>query len=197
MIQHPVQTPDPIALRAPFPHLRERVYLDTAAAGLCWAGHGAAVARFYDEVKNRGYDARPEWQAMTPRVRTRLAEYLHAQPGDVTLVSNTTEGLNLAALSLRFQPGDRIVMAADEFPSVARIWEAARRAGAELVAVPVPSEAERQSALLAALNERTRVLIVSQTHSSTGTTVDLSTLGRVCRECGILFMVDGIQSLGA
>jgi cysteine desulfurase/selenocysteine lyase len=197
MIQHPVQTPDPAALRAPFPHLQERVYLDTAAAGLCWSGHGAAVARFYDEVKNRGYDARPEWQAMTQRVRTRLAEYLHAQPADVTLVSNTTEGLNLAALSLRFQAGDRIVMAADEFPSVARIWESARRAGAELVAVKIPSETERQSALLAALDERTRVLVVSQTHSSTGTTVDLAALGRACREHDALLMVDGIQALGA
>src|SRR6478735_10455561 len=197
MIQHPVQTPDPTALRAPFPHLRDRVYLDTAAAGLCWAGHGAAVARFYDEVKNRGYDARPEWQAMTQRVRTRLAEYLHAQPGDVTLVSNTTEGLNLAALSLRFRAGDRIVMAEDEFPSVARIWESARRAGAELVAVAIPSETERQSALIAALDERTRVLVVSQTHSSTGTTVDLAALGLACREHDVLLMVDGIQALGA
>src|SRR5437764_4938360 len=88
------------ALRDPFPHLRERVYLDTAAAGLCWQGHGAAVARFYDEVKSRGYDARPEWQAMTQKVRGRLAALLNVQASDVTFVSNTTEGLNLAALSL-------------------------------------------------------------------------------------------------
>jgi cysteine desulfurase / selenocysteine lyase len=190
-----VQTPP--SLRAPFPHLERRVYLDTAAAGLCWAGHGAAVARFFDEVKNRGYDARPEWQAMTQKVRTRLAGWLNARPEDVTFVSNTTEGLNLAALSLRFQPGDRIVLAADEFPSVSRIWEAARRAGADLVAVEIPGESQRQDALLAALDERTRVLVVSQTHSRTGTTVDLQALGRACRARDALLVVDGIQALGA
>ena len=48
------------AMRDAFPYLRERVYLDTAAAGLCWRGHGDAVARFYDQVKSRGYDARPD-----------------------------------------------------------------------------------------------------------------------------------------
>jgi selenocysteine lyase/cysteine desulfurase len=183
------------ALRAPFPYLEQRVYLDTAAAGLCWQGHGAAVARFYDAIKSRGYDARPEWQALTQKVRSRLAAMLGVQPADVTFVSNTTEGLNLAAHSLRFSPGDRIVLAADEFPSVARIWGPAQRAGAQLVQVPIPRE--REAALLAALDQRTRLLAVSQVHSSTGTTVDLARVGRECRERGVLLLVDGIQALGA
>jgi selenocysteine lyase/cysteine desulfurase len=185
------------ALRDPFPHLEGRVYLDTAAAGLCWRGHGAAVARFYDEVKSRGYEARPEWYAMTQRVRARLAAFLSVAASDVTFVSNTTEGLNLAAQSLRWRPGDRIVMAADEFPSVARVWEAARRAGAEVIAVPIPREADRPASLLDALDSRARVLVVSQTHSSTGTTLDLTQLAQRCREHGTLLMVDGIQALGA
>ena len=185
------------ALRDAFPHLRQRVYLDTAAAGLVWHGHGAAVARFYDQVKSRGYDARPEWQAMTQRVRSRLARLLGVADSDVTFVSNTTEGLNLAVHSLRWRAGERIVMAADEFPSVVRAWEPARRAGADVVAVPVASEAQRQAALLAALDARTRVLVVSQTHSGSGTTLDLSTLGRECRARDALLMVDGIQALGA
>ena len=52
--------------------------LDTAAAGLTWTGHGAAVARFFDEVKSRGIDARPEWLAMTQRVRGRSVQQGHA-----------------------------------------------------------------------------------------------------------------------
>jgi selenocysteine lyase/cysteine desulfurase len=187
---------DIAAWREPFPHLRERVYLDTAAAGLTWRGHGAAVARFYDDVKSRGYDARPEWQAVTQKVRSRLAGLLGVASADVTFVSNTTEGLNLAAHSLRLAAGDRIVLAADEFPSVARIWEAARRAGADVVSVPIASEAAREDSLLSALDRRTRLLVVSHTHSSTGTTVDLDRLGRCCRERGALLMVDGIQALG-
>ena len=184
-------------LREPFPHLHDRIYLDTAAAGLSWQGHGAAVARFYDDVKVRGYDARPEWQAMTEKVRARLAAWLGVGADDVTFVSNTTEGLNLAALSLQFDAGDRIVLAADEFPSVIRIWEAAGRAGAELVRVPISSEANRQTDLLSALDARTRLLVLSHTHSGTGTTVDLERMGEICRRRGVLLMVDGVQALGA
>ena len=189
--------PDMPAWRDAFPHLRERVYLDTAAAGLCWRGHGDAVARFYDQVKSRGFDARPEWQAMTQAVRGRLAGFLGTTPDAVTFVSNTTEALNLAAHSLQFHPGDRIVMAADEFPSVARVWQPARRAGAEIAMVPVIRESDRASALLASLDDRTRLLVVSQTHWSTGTTLDLAALGRHCHERDVLLMVDGTQAMGA
>ncbi len=188
---------DVAALREPFPHLHERTYLDTAAAGLTWAGHGAAVARFFDDVKSRGYDARPEWLAMRERVRARLAALLGAAPNDVTFVSNTTEGLNLAALSLRLSRGDRIVVAADEFPSAIRIWHAARAAGAEVVRVPIPDEATREEALLAAVDDRTRVVVVSQTHAATGTTVDLARMGAHCRRHDALLMVDGVQAMGA
>ena len=190
-------SPDLSEVRTAFPHLQSRVYLDTAAAGLTWQGHGAAVARFYDDVKSRGYDARPEWLAMTERVRGRLAEWLGVTVADVTFVSNSTEGLNLAALSLQFRPGDRIVLAGDEFPSVARVWGAAERAGAEVVRVPITSEAARESTLLSALDARTRVLAVSQTHSGTGTTLDLDRVADACRPHGTLLMVDGMQAMGA
>lgn len=183
--------------RALFPYLERRVYLDTAAAGLCWQGHGAAVARFFDDVKSRGYDARPEWRALTERVRVRLAQWLGTAPQDITFVSNTTEGLNLAVHSLQFRAGQRVVLTEDEFPSVARIWPPAQQAGAELVRVKVTREDERQAALMAAVDERTQVLVASHTHSATGTTLDLDALGRHCRERGALFMVDGIQALGA
>lgn len=180
-----------------FPYLDQRVYLDTAAAGLCWKGHGAAVARFYDEVKSRGYDARPEWWALSGQVRARIARWLGVTADDVSFVMNTTDGLNLASHSIDFRKGDRIVLAEDEFPSVARIWIAAERAGAEVVRVAIPGESGREAALMAAVDSRTRVLAVSQTHSSTGTTVDLDALGRHCRAQGALLLVDGIQALGA
>lgn len=184
-------------MRDAFPHLHERIYLDTAAAGLTWAGHGAAVARFYDEVKSRGFDARPEWLAMTQRVRARLATLLAVQPGDITFVSNTTEGLNLAAHSVDWQHGNRVVMAADEFPSLVGAFASAQRAGVVVDAVAVDSESQREAALLAALDRPARVLAVSQTHWSTGTTLALPRLAECCRARDVLLMVDGVQALGA
>lgn len=182
---------------AHFPYLAGRAYLDTAAAGLTWQGHGAAVARFFDTVKSRGIDARPEWLGLTQRVRERMARLLGVGATDLTFVSNTTEGLNLAAHSLRFGPGDRIVLAADEFPSLVEAWRGSLVNGARLVPVPVEQESRRAQALLDALDAHTRVLAVSQTHWSTGTTLDLGRLAEACRRHGTLLVVDGMQALGA
>lgn len=195
-VPHPL-APSTGSLRDPFPHLRQCVYLDTAAVGLTWQGHGAAVARFYDEVKSRGHDARPEWLAMTRRVRERLAAWLGVTPADVTFVSNTTEALNHVAIGLRLSAGDRVVLAADEFPSVVRPWAHAQEAGAQIAHVPVADEAARSSALRDALDDRTRVLAVSHTHSGTGTTLALAPLAAACRANDALLVVDGIQALGA
>ena len=186
------------ALRtAHFPYLAARTYLDTAAAGLTWQGHGAAVARFFDEVKSRGIDARPEWLALTQRVRERLARLVGVSASDVTFVSNTTEGLNLALHSLRLQAGERIVLAADEFPSLMAACQTTQRAGALLVPVVIEHESQREQVLLDAVDARARVLAVSLTHWSTGTTLDLERLAEACRRHGTLLVVDGMQALGA
>ncbi len=188
---------DSHALRTPFPHLQHCAYLDTAAVGLPWQGLGSAVGHFYGGVLSQGFDARPQWLEKTQKVRARMAGLLCASPADVTFVSSTTEGLNLAAHSINWQPGNRIVLAADEFPSVARAWAPAVRAGAEVVAVEVGVEQDREDILIAALAASTRVLAVSQTHWSTGTSLNLARLGARCRAQGVLLLVDGTQALGA
>lgn len=197
MLSDPVAVADPLAVRGAFPYLDGRAYLDTAAAGLTWRGHGAAVARFYDDVKARGIDARPEWQALREKVRARLAGLLGVTAADVTFVSNTTEGLNLAAHSIGWRRGDRVAFAEDEFASLIGAFQAARRAGAEIAPVSIGGEIDRERSLLDALAARPRVLAVSQTHWTTGTTLDLQRLGERCQACGTLLVVDGMQALGA
>jgi len=50
---------------------------------------------------------------------------------------------------------------------------------------------------LALCDERTRLLTVSSVQFGTGLRMDINRLGRFCRDHGILYCVDAIQSLGA
>ena len=183
--------------RAAYPHLSRRTYLDTAAVGLAFEGQGHAVAAFFDTLKSQGWDGRPGWQAVTERVRARMAAWVNVPAADVAWLSNTTEGLNLAARGLSWRGGDRDVMAADEFASVRLAFRFVPAHGAEIVAVPMDGEAAREDRLLDALDGRTRVLAVSHVHASTGTRMDLARLARACRERDALLLVDGVQALGA
>lgn len=186
----------PALCRTAFPMLSERVYLDTGSAGLTTPAHARAAARFYED-KAQGYLGRDAWLARAAAVRERLAAWLEVPQAEIEFYSGTTDALNLVAHCLQWQPGDEVVVAADEFPSVRLAWGAAERAGATLVQVPVANEAQRADALLNALSPRTRVLVVSHVHSFTGTRLDLDRLGAACRERDCLLVVDGIQALGA
>ncbi len=188
---------DMAALRAPFPYLNERVYLDTAAAGLCWQGQGAAVGHFYEAIKSRGYDAAAQWRGETARLRQRLADWLGCDADGLSFTANTSEGLNLVAHSIDWRAGDRIVLAADEFPSVAAAWEPARRAGATVTAVAIDDESRRDDRLIEAIAGGARLLAVSHVHWSTGTRVDLARLAAACQAQDTLLLVDGMQGLGA
>jgi selenocysteine lyase/cysteine desulfurase len=77
------------------------------------------------------------------------------------------------------------------------------RHGVELVTVPEVSDADgtRQVPLESILREaakpRTRIVSVSQVEYATGQRHDLAAIGKLCRDRGVLFCVDAIQSLGA
>lgn len=188
---------DARAIRSAFPFLDKCVYLNTAAVGLCPKGLGAAAARYFDDIRSRGYEARDVWREFEQQVARRLARLLNVPREDVTFTGSTTEAINLVARSIRLSPGDRVLFATDEFPSVRLAWEGRRAAGVQLVPLPIPSEEDRTAALAAAVDERTRVLCVSHVHWNTGTRVKLRELAAACSRYGTLLVVDGAQAAGA
>ena len=50
--------------------------------------------------------------------------------------------------------------------------------------------------MIAAIDQRTRILTVSSVSFSPGFRTDVNTLGKACRAQGVLFLVDGAQSVG-
>ncbi len=184
-------------VRADFPYLSKRVYLLSAAVGLPFPGAAAAAGQYYLDVAAHALDARPLWHRPLTSARARVARLVDVPIEDAGFFRNTSEVVNLVANSVRWQPGDEVVVPIDEFPCNVLPWTAAEEAGATVVRVDPGKGLERQQRLLDALTKRTRVMSVSHVHHLTGTRLDLNLLGRACREVGALFVVDGIQALGA
>jgi cysteine desulfurase/selenocysteine lyase len=188
---------DMAALRRSLPHLDSCLYFNTAGAGLSWPGQGAAAARFYDIDKANGYDGRDRWHAVYLSCREQLAHLLRVPAEAVSFASSASEAINLVAGAIRLQPGDQVVHTEDEFPSVALAWQNAAEQDAEVIRVPVRTEAERTDALIAAIGPRSRIVCVSHVHWCTGTRVDLQRIAVACRAHGARLIVDGVQALGA
>jgi len=182
-------------IREEFPQADDIVYLNHAGVAPLPASAARAVAAFAEECTRVGAARYAEWMARERRLREQLAAFINApSPDDIALLKNTSEALSVVAEGLDWHWGDNVVGADEEFPSNRMPWEAQARSGVTWrgVSLRVP---DPEAALMNACDERTRVLAVSSVQYGSGLRLDLERLGRFCRERGILFCVDAIQSL--
>lgn len=179
--------------------LREDViYLNHAAVSPWPRRTAEAVAQFAEENVVQGSLDYPKWLETEQALREQLATLLNsASASDIALVKNTSEGLSLVAYGLDWQPGDSVVISNQEFPSNRIVWESLDREGVTVRAADLAAAQSPEQALFDQVDESTRLLAVSSVQYATGLRMDLERIGRFCRERGILFCVDAIQSLGA
>lgn len=184
--------------RSWFPVTREIVYLNHAGVAPISTRAAEALARYAAEATAQGafrYDA--VLDAEVERVRGRAARLLGARSDEIAFVKNTTEGLGIVAAGLDWRRGDRVVTCDLEYPSNVYPWWSLRDAGVETVML----RGERGRLPLERVEEAlrdpsVRLLTLSSVEFGSGLRQDLPTLGRLCRERGVLFCVDAIQSLG-
>lgn len=174
------------------------IYLNHAAVAPWPRRATLAVQRFAEENMRQGAKDYPRWLGVEIQLKQRLSRLINAaSPDDIALLKNTSEALSLVAWGLAWQAGDNIVTSNQEFPSNRIPWESLAPLGVTLRQVDLAGNASPEDALLAACDGRTRLLTVSSIQFASGLRLDLVRLGRACRQRGILFCVDAIQSLGA
>lgn len=163
----------------------------------------ADVLRTFATEAERGAYLETKWYREVEQLRDSTARLINANRDEIALVKNTSEGLSIVANGIDWRPGDRIVTTAIEYPANVYPWmDLAQRFGVVLVTVPpeVALDGSRrvsnEALLRAADHPRTRLLTLSHVQFSTGQRHDLIPLGRSCRERGVLFAVDAIQTLG-
>ncbi|MCS7158892.1 MAG: aminotransferase class V-fold PLP-dependent enzyme, partial [Gemmatales bacterium] len=96
-----------------------------------------------------------------------------------------------------WQPGDNVVVPADEYPSNVYPWQNLACRGVEVRLVPSRSGRVLVDDLRAAMDGRTRLVAVSFVEFATGFRVPLADVVELCHARGVQVFVDAIQGLGA
>jgi selenocysteine lyase/cysteine desulfurase len=130
---------DAAALRAQFPVLRAKAYLNAGTCGpLPEAAVQAAAAAMRGAADEGRTSARWErLQELRPQIRAAYAQRLRAMPEDVALTSSTSDGVARVLAGLRIGEGDEIVTSDSEHPALFGPLIAARARGATIRAVPL------------------------------------------------------------
>lgn len=129
--------------------------------------------------------------------REKLCRFFGGEdPRQIVFTCNATESLNTAIRGL-LSPGDHVVTTAMEHNSVLRPLYEMEEKGVTLTIVPA-DECGRVafSDLDAALTPGTRMLVMTHASNLTGNVNDLTKIGELAHERGVLFVVDAAQTAG-
>lgn len=183
----------------------ERVYLDHAATTPVDPEVAEAMARVLRETHGNPSSIYAEGRAAraaVDRAREQVAQAIGAQPAEIVFTSGGTEADNLAlrgSLKAHRAGRDGIVTSAIEHHAVidtARDLERHDRARLRVVGVDrfglVSPDAVRD-----AIDDRTAVVSIMHANNEIGTLEPIDAIGAVCRERGVTFHSDAVQSVGA
>jgi selenocysteine lyase/cysteine desulfurase len=109
-------------------------------------------------------------------------------------------GISTAARAIEpnLQPGDQILVIAEEFPSNVLPWKrTALETGAEIIIVQEPRDGNWTQAILDRIINGVKVVAVSTCHWTNGLHIDLLPIGRACRDINAVLVIDATQSLAA
>ena len=114
--------------------------------------------------------ASADWFSEVEQLRVLFARVIGGDADGVALIPATSYGLAIAARNATADPGDRVLLIADEYPSTVYTWRAfAAQNGAEVVTVARDEHRSWTDAVLAALDDRVRVISSQRTNAAHAT----------------------------
>ena len=184
-------------IRALFPITERAVYLNHAAVSPPPIPTIEAIQSQLRDASENGSVNFRRWIETKESARKLAAEMIGARPEQLAFMRNTSDGLSTVANGLGWRAGDNLVTFCREFPSNVYPW---LRLG-QTLGVEVRMCAERDGRvdldeMVQLIDDKTRVVAVSQVQFATGFRADLQRLGQVTRARDALLVVDVIQAMG-
>jgi selenocysteine lyase/cysteine desulfurase len=148
------------------------------------------------------FQNRAKFNDLRERSRQALARYVRADPAEIAITRNTSEGNNTVINGLPLGVGDEVVIWDQNHPTNNIAWDVrAERYGYTVKRVSTPPSPSTAEELLMpfrnAITDRTRVLAFSHVSNISGVALPAKALCSLAQERGVLTLVDGAQVLGA
>ena len=173
----------------------DMVYLNHAAVAPLSFRVRDAVHRYMTRRALKGIDPFPWAVKMAHETRELLAQIIHGRAEQIGFVMNTSDGLNIIAQGLKWEPGDRVILNDLEFPTNLYPFLNLKRRGVEADIISSVDSKVTPEQIENAITPRTKLVSISHVQYRTGAKADLAAIGKICREHNIFFVVDAIQSL--
>jgi selenocysteine lyase/cysteine desulfurase len=177
-------------VRAEFPALANRTYLNTATFGQMPRRAAEAMGRHLEHRDEEACSDFLSWYEDMDRIRVSCGRLVNCAPEDIAFVPSTSTGLAFLIQGLDWKPGDEVLTLENEFPNQLYLAAALKRFGAK-------HRAAAWDHFYEAINGYTRLVALSSVNYATGFRPPLKEIAELLRERDVLLYVDGTQSVGA
>ena len=142
-----------------------------------------------------------ELEGLLDQAREGLAHFVGAQAENLVFVQNATSGVNTVLRSLRFQPGDELLVTDHEYNACRCALEyVAQTSGAKVVVAHVPfpfqNTGEILESILACVTPRTRIALIDHVTSQTAVIMPIAQIVQELAARGVDTLVDGAHAPG-
>lgn len=185
--------------RSLFPYLASgKIYLNHAATSPFSTRVADALSRHIQDRMTGSIDSYEKDVEMVKAWRRLVQQLIHAEgPERIAFQMNTSDAINVVASGLPWQSGDHVLVNDAEFPANLHPFLHLRRHGVRTDILPAHDGVVTPEAVEDALAPTTRLVSLSAVQFLSGYRADLAAIGALCRSRGVIFVVDGIQSVGA
>jgi kynureninase len=192
---------DPLlAFREEFPILEETIYLVSNSLGPMPRTVPEKLAEYARDWGELGVKAwNRGWWELPVEVGNEIAPLLNAGDGEIVMMPNVTIAQTAVLSAIDFsRERDTVVMTELDFPSVRYAYaEMARRLGARIVVVRSDDGITiDQEKLLAAIDERTRLVAVSHVLFRSAFLMNADAICERAHEVGALVSLDSFHAVG-
>jgi len=151
------------------------------------------------ESRIGGYEAAEARHDAVQAAYQSVAELVGTQPENIAFTENATASYIQALSSIPFERDDVILTTRNDYASnQIQFLSLQARMGVQVLRAPDQVEGGVDVQAMAELIRRHRPKLVSVSHipTNSGLVQDVGAVGSVCRDEGILYMVDACQSIG-
>ena len=181
----------------------QRIYLDYAATTPVDKRVVKASEPFY--MENFGntmslHSFGQEAKFVLDQSRQTLADLINAEPNEIVFTGSATESNNLALKGVAFankEKGNHIIISSIEHACIIESAKWLKSQGFEITKLPVdkyglvnPEDVKN------AITDKTILVSVMHTSNEIGTIEPIAEIGKICRERGVYFHTDAVQSFG-
>ncbi len=132
------------------------------------------------------------------KARQVIAKRINAEPGEIIFTSGGTESDNMAikgAVYANQDKGNHIITSTIEHPAVQNTCKMLEKKGFRVTYLKVDGEGFVDlEQLKREINDKTILVTIMHANNEIGTVQDIDAIGRICREKGVMFHSDAVQS---